>query len=673
MPANNAARTSAIAASLFFFLFIIGDTLAQPDPRPWWDTRWRYRLSLTVDVGPYERTDKPVEQFVNFTSLLAGIGRAGTVIQDSLRVVEVNSEGDVIDDSVPFQYDAVTSASGDVVFVLTGTTPESAQRYYHVYFDTQGDFAPAEVTAQVQLTDDVSDEGQAAYRIVTANGTYYYQKEAGGFSSLLDVDGNDWISFHPWGGSDGIYRGIPNMVHPDNIFHPGHKNCTSTVLRAGPLKVTIRTVSNNDLWECLWEIYPYYARMTLLRKADQNYWFLYEGTPGGKLDLTTDYSVRSNGIRLPVQESWREQDIPFPEWVYFEDSILDRYIYLVHEEDDFLSDDFWQMQSNMTVLGFGRTQNVNDKQLSRVPAHFTIGLADGAEFSAASVVIEASYRPVTVTVGAVNTLADFDGNDRVGLSDLDIWCSCWLTEGKSRCDMDQDDFVALTDFAHFSRFWNPNPGPLSDLQGCWMFDEGQGSFAMDASDFGNHGIVSGAAWNPLGKSGSALEFDGLGDYVQIQGYKGVLGMQARAVTAWVSTDNSGYMDIISWGKNLPGQAWILQVTLGSRFEPEGALRLTVTGGYVTGRTRITDGQWHHIGAVFEDDGSPDVSEVKLYVDGQQETTSRVVSQAVDTVSGDDVRIGVFSAAGDRYFGGLIDEVRIYSRALDSTEIANMAK
>ncbi|UCF17754.1 MAG: hypothetical protein JSW59_09875, partial [Phycisphaerales bacterium] len=50
------------------------------DATPWWNSRWHMRLSLTVDVGPYERQDKPVEQFLNFKTLLASIGRGGETV-----------------------------------------------------------------------------------------------------------------------------------------------------------------------------------------------------------------------------------------------------------------------------------------------------------------------------------------------------------------------------------------------------------------------------------------------------------------------------------------------------------------------------------------------------------------------------------------------------------------
>jgi hypothetical protein len=667
-------QTTVLAAFLFFDIFQFNTAYANPNTRLWWNSNWNYRVSLTVDVGSYERTEKPVEQYLNLTAMLRNIAHNGNVIENSLRVVEVSPDGDIIDDSLPFQYDAMTETWGNLVFILTGTTEAGNNRYYDVYFDIDGMFEPAVFSQQVQLTDDVMDEEQTSYRIVTQNATYFYQREAGGFSSLLDVDGNDWINFHPWGGSDGIYRGIPNLVHPDNIFHPGHKNCTSSILYKGPLKVSIHTVSNNGLWECTWEIYPYYARMTLLKKADKNYWFLYEGTPGGKLDLTTDFSVRSDGIRLPVEQSWRQQDIPSPEWVYFEDSVLDRYIYLIHEEDDSLSDDFWQMETNMTVLGFGRTQNVNDKQLSGVPMHFTFGLADDAAFSSANKVIEDSYQPVNIKVDNPVTLADFNEDGTTDAADLSIFSNYWLLAGESRYDMNQDNIVDFKDYALFSNDWRPDSKPPELLQGYWMFDEEIGTIVADSSGLGNHGTIVGATWTSEGKFGNALEFDGTDDYIEIKGYKGVLGSRSRTVTAWIKTGANKYMDIMSWGNYSAGEQWIFSVTgAGSRTEPAGILRLSVSGGYISGSTRVADEKWHHVMAVLENNDLVNVSDVLLYVDGEPDAPAKVIPQAINTTIGTNLRIGASSDGSNKYFEGLIDNVRIYERALGAMEINDISR
>ncbi len=48
---------------------------------------------------------------------------------------------------------------------------------------------------QVSIKEGIMDEGQECFVIKTPSATYYYQKAAGGFSSMVDPDGNDWISF----------------------------------------------------------------------------------------------------------------------------------------------------------------------------------------------------------------------------------------------------------------------------------------------------------------------------------------------------------------------------------------------------------------------------------------------------------------------------------------------
>ena len=56
---------------------------------------------------------------------------------------------------------------------------------------------------------------------------------------------------------------------------------------------------------CRWDVFPYYARLTVLEMRTP-YWFLYEstpgGNPGGQLDEDGDYCVRSDGTRTPLSE-----------------------------------------------------------------------------------------------------------------------------------------------------------------------------------------------------------------------------------------------------------------------------------------------------------------------------------------------------------------------------------
>ncbi len=152
--------------------------------------------------------------------------------------------------------------------------------------------------------------------------------------------------------------------------------------------------------QCVWDIFPTYARLTVL-KMRTPYWFLYEGTPGGKLDEDTDYCVRPgrpHGARTPASTKW-DGDIAAAdgpgEWLYF--GAGDRVLFLIHHEDDDAVDSYWPMRGEMTVFGFGR-KGIN-KFMETVPAHFTIGLCDGSTYANVARVVDSAYAPLKVTVG----------------------------------------------------------------------------------------------------------------------------------------------------------------------------------------------------------------------------------------------------------------------------------
>jgi hypothetical protein len=216
---------------------------------------------------------------------------------------------------------------------------------------------------------------------------------------LVDRKGYDWINYNKAAGAAGDFRGIPNLVHPENggYFHPGRNNVTSSVLSQGPLKVTIFSKSADDAWQTLWEIFPDYARLTVL-KAGGNYWFLYEGTPGGELEPESDFLVRSDGTDGLLSSTW-QADMSTPEWIFFGDPVLVRSLYFVHHEDDNLVDSYYPMNEAMTVFGFGRSGAA--RYLKAVPSHFTIGFADGTSYSTVESALNNAYAPLQINVGSV--------------------------------------------------------------------------------------------------------------------------------------------------------------------------------------------------------------------------------------------------------------------------------
>ena len=84
---------------------------------------------------------------------------------------------------------------------------------------------------------------------------------------------------------------------------------------------------------------------------------------------------------------------------------------------------------------------------------------------------------------------------------------------------------------------------------------------------------------------------------------------------------------------------------------------------------INDGQWHHVAVTWEDDGTPDCDDAVLYYDGTPYTSVDDTFVAVNTVAGTEgVTIGKW---GTNYFNGSIDDVRIYDRALDLSQIQSL--
>ncbi len=208
-----------------------------------------------------------------------------------------------------------------------------------------------------------------------------------------------------------------------------------------------------------------------------------------------------------------------------------------------------------------------------------------------------------------------------------------------------------------------NPSPV----GYWQFNDPGDTTADDASDNGYDGTLTNmdiSSWT-LGKQCTGLAFDGVDDYVEIPGFKGITGQNSRTCTAWIKTSTTSG-EILTWGQEYNGGRWIIRVNEG------GQLRAEVQGGNIIGSTLINDGTWHHIAVVLENDNSPAIEEAKLYVDGQLEIISASVTEPINTGFAENVLIGTYFAANNpRWFNGLIDEVRIYGRAVNAGEIQDM--
>ncbi len=98
--------------------------------------------------------------------------------------------------------------------------------------------------------------------------------------------------------------------------------------------------------------------------------------------------------------------------------------------------------------------------------------------------------------------------------------------------------------------------------------------------------------------------------------------------------------------------------------------ITPRGGYLYVKDPLHDGNWHHVAAVLEEGSPPNLHDhARLFVDGELAEIHDIgLLDLWPIETGDtlDVTIG-------QGFNGLIDDVRIYARALTEEEIRSLFK
>ncbi|MGB2864922.1 MAG: LamG domain-containing protein [Sedimentisphaerales bacterium] len=201
----------------------------------------------------------------------------------------------------------------------------------------------------------------------------------------------------------------------------------------------------------------------------------------------------------------------------------------------------------------------------------------------------------------------------------------------------------------------------ADLVSYWTFDEGSGDAVYDTSGNDNNGTINGATWG-VGKYGTALQFNGQDNYVEVPSSNSLEIEENVTIAAWVNWIDAGdtWICILANGQqNGPWENYGLFVNRSSRFL---YFTLSLDGGHVPQQTpnNITvPNEWVHVCATW------DGSAARIYVNAEMELE---IAQAGTLVPpGLPLRIGHRNGSA-HYFNGTLDEVRIYNHALTEAEI-----
>ena len=201
------------------------------------------------------------------------------------------------------------------------------------------------------------------------------------------------------------------------------------------------------------------------------------------------------------------------------------------------------------------------------------------------------------------------------------------------------------------------------------FDEGAGRAAVDSSVVGNTATTREASMvRAAGKFGTAMRFDGVNDWVTVTDGAAAspLDLTNRmTIEAWVNPTALSGWETVVLKERAGGLAYALYAHDGAPLAqgvaaPAGYNRINNTDVAVRGTTAIPLNAWTHL--AFTYDGANE----RLYVNGVLVRTRAQTGNNLQT--NNVVRIGGNNQFANEFFGGLIDEVRIYRTVRSQAQI-----
>jgi len=201
--------------------------------------------------------------------------------------------------------------------------------------------------------------------------------------------------------------------------------------------------------------------------------------------------------------------------------------------------------------------------------------------------------------------------------------------------------------------------PPTGLVAAFSFDEGTGTTVSDASGSGNNGSAANTTWSAAGKFGSALSFNGTNSWVTVADSASLRLTTGMTLEAWVNPRSTSAIGTAVLKERPAGLSYALYAPDGSGRPPSAYVNTGAGDQRALGTAALPLNAWTHLAAAYNG------TSLVLYVNGVQAAT-RAVSGSIVTSAGA-LRIGG-NAVWSEWFNGLIDDVRVYNRALSAAEV-----
>jgi len=280
---------------------------------------------------------------------------------------------------------------------------------------------------------------------------------------------------------------------------------------------------------------------------------------------------------------------------------------------------------------------------------------------------------------------DLNESWMVDINDLKLFCLEWLNDC-AVVDCYGADFVGdsnivnLSDYSFLTEHWSetyPFPDPNLDLVAWYKLDEDSGTTAYDSTDNHYDGTLDGGAvWEPAGgKSAGAVRFQGGSERVEIP--ITAISVAAGTVCMWVRPEGDQTLQTnkFLFGCYSSGNDNRIQLYIGDNYTVNFVTTLILGLGADQDLQRyimtLNTDSWYHIALTWNqtDHPNPGDGDYSVYVD-----CCRAAAAAYETITPlpATADIGNNGQAGPNGgFLGLIDEVRIYDRALSAYEIMQL--